>query len=70
MQSDWDLLVVVSDETPDADLHPMVGWRLRKESGVRADVILCRVGEFEEDRGTPDTLEYEVATRGVLLYER
>ncbi|WP_346660328.1 nucleotidyltransferase domain-containing protein [Nannocystis pusilla] len=30
--SDWDLLVVVPDDTPDDELDPLVAWQLRKES--------------------------------------
>ncbi|MFY0535498.1 nucleotidyltransferase domain-containing protein [Nannocystis pusilla] len=41
-ESDWDLLVVVPDATPDDDLDPLVGWQIRKESRVRADLIPCR----------------------------
>jgi hypothetical protein len=32
---------------------------LRKKSGVRADVVACRVSEFEEVRHRPNTLAYE-----------
>lgn len=68
--SDWDLLVVVPDETPDDELDPLVGWQLRKESRVRADLIPCRASDFREDRDTPNTLAHEAAHRGVLIYER
>nr|WP_276602963.1 nucleotidyltransferase domain-containing protein [Nannocystis pusilla] len=69
-ESDWDLLVVVPDATPDDDLDPLVGWQLRKESRVRADLIPCREGDFRADRDTPNTLAHEAAHRGVLIYER
>ena len=68
--SDWDFLAVVPDAVSDSALDPLVGWRLRKETGVRADVVACRVREFEEDRHTPNTLAYEAANRGVLVFER
>lgn len=69
--SDWDLLVVVPDElTDDAVDDPMIGWRLQKGSGVYADVIACRMIDFESARRTPNTLAFEAATNGVLLYER
>jgi predicted nucleotidyltransferase len=68
--SDWDLFVVVPDEVPESDFNPLVAWKLQRDSGVRADVIPCRVSEFREDRGTVNTICYEVATDGVLLYER
>lgn len=69
-ESDWDLLVVVDDSTEEAELDPCVGRRLRRESGVRADVIPWRTSDFTELRVTPNTLAYSVASEGVLLYAR
>lgn len=68
--SDWDLFVVVPDDTNERDLDPRVAWRLQRGSGVYADVVVCRASEFREARGTVNTLAHEVATRGVLLHER
>jgi predicted nucleotidyltransferase len=68
--SDWDLFVVVDDSTDDNELDPGVGRRLRRECGVRADVIPWRVSEFTEFRNTPNTLAYSVTKDGVLLHER
>ena len=68
--SDWDLLVVVSDDLGDDAVDPIVRWKMRKESGVRADIFPCRASEFREDADTPNTLAYEVATAGVLIHER
>ena len=69
-ESDWDLFVVVDDGTADAELDPGVGRRLRRECGVRADVIPWRASEFAAFRRTPNTLAYSVASDGVLLHER
>ncbi len=68
--SDWDLLVVVPDDTDERDLDPVVAWRLQRGSGVYADVVPCWAREYREDQGTVNTLAYEVAREGVLLYER
>ncbi len=68
--SDWDLFVVVPDDVAESSLDPVIGWRLQKEAGIRADVIPCRASDFEEDRCTPNTLCYEAATAGVLLVQR
>lgn len=68
--SDWDHLVVVSDDLDDAIIDPAARWKMRKESGMRADVFPCRASEFREDAGTPNTLAHEVATAGVLIRER
>jgi predicted nucleotidyltransferase len=68
--SDWDLFVVVDDDASDADLDPSVGRMLRRECGVRADVIPWRATDFVEFRETPNTLAYSVGTDGLLLHER
>ncbi|MBI4602286.1 MAG: nucleotidyltransferase domain-containing protein [Planctomycetes bacterium] len=68
--SDWDLLVVVPDETAEANFDPVIGWQMQKECGVRADVVPCRARDFREDRSTHNTLAFEAVMQGVLLYER
>ena len=52
------------------ELDPSVGRALRRECGVRADVIPWHESEFLEFRGTPNTLADAVATEGVLLGDR
>jgi predicted nucleotidyltransferase len=68
-ESDWDILVVVPAGSLVA-ADPLVPWRLRRDSGVRADVIVYSLREFEEERDVPKTLAYEAASAGVALYER
>ena len=69
--SDWDLLAVVPDDLAEIDTDdPLLGFRLRKDLGVRADVLACRVSEFAESRDTPNTVCYDAAHEGLLLYER
>jgi uncharacterized protein len=65
--SDWDILVVVPDDTDERELDPVVAWRLQRGSGVHADVIPCWAREYREDRGTVNTLAYEVDREGVLI---
>lgn len=69
LTSDWDLFVVVPDDLEAAD-DVFAGYRLRRETRTRADVILCPISEFLEDRGTPNTLAYEAAHHGIAIYER
>jgi len=50
--SDWDILVVV----PEASLvaaDPLVPWRLRRDSGVRADLVVYSSREFEKNAMCP-----------------
>ncbi len=68
--SDWDLLVVVPDGIAEPEVDPVAAWRLGKGCGVRAEIVPCRASDFEEDRTTPNTLAFEAATHGVLVYER
>jgi uncharacterized protein len=65
--SDWDLLVVLSDDAPDRDLDPLLAWQLQKGSGVYADVIPLRASEFREDLGAVNTILYDVAREGVRI---
>jgi predicted nucleotidyltransferase len=67
--SDWDLLIVLPDNYS-AELDPIETWRIGREARVRADIVSFKVSEFEEDRSTPNTLAYDAATAGVLVYER
>jgi len=67
--SDWDLLVVVP-EASSASVDPLVPWRLRRDTGVRADVIVYSSADFEAERAVPNTLAFEAASAGVALYER
>jgi predicted nucleotidyltransferase len=66
--SDWDLLVVVPDElAPVGFDDPMAVWNVKQGTGVRADVLVCRASEFDEDRGTHNTIAYDAAVEGVRL---
>lgn len=69
-ESDWDLLVVVPDDADESALDPVSLWRIRRASGVRADIVACRTSEFREDRTTPNTLTFEAWAHGRLLHER
>ena len=66
--SDWDLFVVVPDDLEAAD-DIFAGYRLRRETRTRADIVLCPVSELIEDQDTPNTLAYEAAHHGVRIYE-
>jgi uncharacterized protein len=67
--SDWDFLVVVPDSSS-ASEDPLVPWRLRRDTGVRADVVVYSARDFDAERSVPNTLAYEATSTGVALYER
>jgi len=67
--SDWDLLVVVPDDlAPPGFDDAMTVWKVKQGTGVRADVLLCRASEFEEDRWTHNTIAYDAAVEGVQIW--
>ena len=68
--SDWDLLVVVPDSTPDRDRDYDAVWEARRGSGIPVDLVVFTKAEFVEDQNVTNTLPYEVTVAGVLLYER
>jgi predicted nucleotidyltransferase len=68
--SDWDLLVVVPDQTPASTFDPRVAWRLQREAGVYVDLILLTRSEFLDDLATVNTLPHLVMAEGALIYER
>jgi predicted nucleotidyltransferase len=66
--SDWDILLVVPDElAPPGFDDPMTVWKVKQGTGVRADVLVCRASEFEDDRGTHNTIAYDAAVEGVQI---
>jgi len=68
--SDWDLLVVVPDDLDESQFDPLVAWQFRRQTGMKAHIVPCRVSDFREDRTTPNTIAYEASANGVLLHER
>lgn len=68
--SDWDLLAVVDDETPDVMFAPDFVWQTLGLDRYPADVVLLPAAEFREDANTPNTLAWPVSREGRLVYER
>jgi uncharacterized protein len=68
--SDWDLFVVVPDDTCDELLDLRTLWRLTRGAGVPVDLVACRASEFQEACDTVNTLSYVVATEGVRIDDR
>lgn len=66
--SDFDLLVVVSDDTPRDKIRLTSTYRLTRGTGVAADVIACRRRWFERTRTQVGTLGYKALHEGRLVY--
>jgi len=68
--SDYDLLVVMPNGTPEPDLDPVRAWRLGWEARVIADIIPCTRSEFDEEKYEIDSLPGAATLRGRKIYER
>lgn len=66
--SDYDLLVVVPDDTPREKLCLTSTYRLGRGIGIPADVIACRRRWFERSRNQVGTLSYKAVHEGVLVH--
>ena len=66
--SDYDILVVVSEDTIDTWLDPIRTWRVRHEAGVIADIIRCTQQDFDDERDEIDSLPGAAFARGKRLY--
>ena len=70
-ESDWDLLVVVPDQTSEEIIEdPLLACRLRRSSKVHADIIACKQSDFRNGSETLNTLSYEAFHNGILIYEQ
>lgn len=70
--SDWDLLVIVPDDAPEAVFEPTFCWRAQRGAapGVFADVIPKRYSDFEAEKRGIATLAAAAYRDGITLYER
>ena len=69
-KSDFDLLAVLPDGTPEPELDPIRAWSIVRGLGVPIDLIPCTRSEFEEEKHQIDTLARAAFLRGIRLYER
>lgn len=68
--SDYDLLVVVDDDTPKEKLRLEAGFESRRSYRHPADVVPCRESTFRRRALIPGTLCHTAATEGIVVYER
>jgi predicted nucleotidyltransferase/HEPN domain-containing protein len=67
--SDYDLFVVVPDDTPGEKTNLANTWELTRQAPVSADVLAFRRHVFEQERDLIGTLCYTVAREGVPIYK-
>jgi hypothetical protein len=68
--SDWDLLAVLPDDSPDELTDPVVAWEIARESEVPTTLLAATRGELDAIWGIPNTLGYALAREGVRLVVR
>ena len=66
--SDYDLLVVVPDDTPSEHMRLTRTCALSRGTGIPADIIACRRSWFEQGRDRVGTLSYKAVREGVLVH--
>jgi predicted nucleotidyltransferase len=67
LDSDWDLLVVVPDDTPAERLTVLAGYEAIRGAGVPADVVPTRRSRFETQKEQVASLSYAAWHRGRLV---
>lgn len=68
--SDWDLLVILSDRVPIEEQESVVDpWELRRLTRVNAEILCCGDSDFRSASDIPNTLAYEIARTGVIVHE-
>jgi uncharacterized protein len=68
--SDYDLLVVMPDGTPETNLDIVWAWTAVRGLDIPADIVPCTRAEFEEEKHEIDTLARAAFMRGRRIYER
>lgn len=68
--SDYDLLVVLPDGTPEEQLDVVAAWTLVRGLDIPADIVPCTRAELEEEKLEIDTLARAAFLRGRRIYER
>ncbi len=66
--SDYDFLVVVSDDAPSERRSLAATTRVPRDPGVALDIVPCRRSVFERKRHHIGTLSYLAAHEGRLVY--
>lgn len=68
--SDYDLFIVVDDDTPPERLSWRGKHEARKTYHHAVDIVACRESLFERRRGVVGSLSHTADQEGVIVYER
>jgi uncharacterized protein len=67
---DFDLLVILDDQTPDDKLSWRAAFEARKDFHHAGDIIPCRQSRFENKRDVIGSLANMAAEDGLVVYAR
>ncbi len=67
LDSDWDLVLALSDDALEEDLDPLAAWLVARGFGVRTTILTVRSGELDDAWGVPNTVGYDLARDGCRL---
>jgi predicted nucleotidyltransferase len=70
VESDYDLLVIVSDDAPAERRSLSATAEIPRDPGVSLDIVPCRRSVFERRRNDIGTLSYLATHEGQLLYRQ
>ncbi len=68
--SDYDLFLVVDDDTPRAQLQIQALSALKRGTGITADLIPCRRRIYQEYQDELGAISYAVKREGQMVYAR
>ena len=68
--SDWDLLIIVDDETTQEQVNWRVMGKVRRGIRGAVDLIPFRETTFRDRQNTKGSLPWIAATEGMVVYER
>jgi len=68
--SDYDLLAVLADGAPEADLDLVKAWEITCGLGIPADLVPFTRSDFEGEKDEVGTLPRAAYHRGMRIYER
>jgi uncharacterized protein len=66
--SDYDLMVVVPDDTPPEQQRSMAGYRAVRHLGVARDIFVSTAGNFRRQLHLKASFPSTVVREGVVLY--
>lgn len=65
--SDWDLLAVLPDDSPEELTSPLAAWNITRDHPWPITLLSTSRSELESIWGLPNTLGYDLAREGLRL---